>query len=734
MNYKTSFYFSDENTYNFLIGCSHIFIIFVVISLTINVTLAQSFQETAFQNNQVGMNSFVSGSKGSVYLIFGGDLYQKMNDAADDWKQITNGVLSVAVDPNNDNVLYAINTKYRIIKSLDGGKTWISLDSAPSNTIPIFLYINPKNSDEVFVGTENGLIKTSDAGFNWQFTSLKGRISQFMINSQSPSHYYALVSGIIYISSDKGDTWKKSETGLPIEIVKGKGRTATKELVKCTALIFVNWEKPFLLASTLTKGVFRSDDNGSSWNSSSIGITAGKVVNIAFVGSQRIFLVAQDSIYCSTEGTNWKYLPIKNRSQFHSQSYLLGVIGYPVHDGLLLLFSIAEPSGFTLKLVYLDPKGILIGLNYGVLPHSEVDNVWIGSMNGHPVIYAITTNSFPIDKIQTNSPAIISMSQDDGYSWEIVGDTKCGTKALIRGGVPTDMWLYGKDECFKTTDDGGKNWTNISWVKSHGPISKICLDPMNKNVWYYCDGLNECYLNRYQYDPLTKKGQAVDLKVLATDIVVAEDNNKLLFTSSGKLSTDGGWTWIDKSKALEKMVGDISSGYRRPIYLVSFRNGEIRAVISESKPTLGGNKTSISILKSSDMGSTWQVVYFFPNENLIQTEIDYYRFLGRNQLCVFPNPDNVSNFFIGTVSSSNEKGSYRSTASKVFETKDAGETWSQIYAHDLIQKNGYQDIETICGISQMISGSGRVLFVGGSRGLWKSKDEGITWELIGGVK
>ena len=103
-------------------------------------------------------------------------------------------------------------------------------------------------------------------------------------------------------------------------------------------------------------------------------------------------------------------------------------------------------------------------------------------------------------------------------------------------------------------------------------------------------------------------------KVLAPDVVVAEENNKLLFTGSGQLSTDGGWTWVDKSKALSNMVQGIREGYRKPFKLVSFHNGQILAVVGKSEPTLSGIKASVSIIKSSDIGSTWQKVYSFPNE------------------------------------------------------------------------------------------------------------------------
>ena len=734
MNCKTGLHLCNEIIYHFIFIRCRLLIVLVAVSLTTAIVLAQPSQETDFQNYQIGLNPFVSGSKGSVYLIFEGDLYRNMTDVADDWDKIAEGVIAVAADPHDDNILYSINKKFHIIKSLDYGKTWISLNSAPSNSKPGFLYINPNNSNEVFAGTEMGLIKTSDAGFTWQFTSLKGRISQLIINQRFPSHYYAVVDGTIYISSDNGETWKKSESGLPTEIVRGKGRTASKIPAMCSTLIFVNWDRPFLLAATIGKGVFRSDNEGASWKNSNVGISPEELINEAYISSQEIVLLALNSIYSSTDGTVWKNVQIKSSIQYPNG--MRGVIGYPKHEGFLLLFHFKIDSEDVLRIGYLDPKGVLIGLNYGVLSHSEIDNVWVSSMNGHAVIFAVTANLNLLDQAQQYTrPTFISVSQDGGYSWELVGNTECGEQALVRGGLPMDMWIYGNAGCVRTTNDGGLNWTNAPGVESRWSnvsMSKICLDSKNRNVWYYCVG-RELY--RYQFDQSTNQGHSVDLKVTANDVVVADDNNKQLFTDNGQLSTDGGWTWTDKSTVLTKYVTSGESLWNCEIYLLSFRNGEIRAVVCKGD-RMSANGV-VSIIKSRDLGSTWQESSTLPNEKMIHTGGYANVQLGGwvyDHLAVFSNPNNPSNFFIGTVSCSKVNYSYNATASKVFETQDAGETWHQIYAHDVVQNNGSQDIEKIRGVSQMATGAGRALFVGGSCGLWKSEDEGKTWKRVGGMQ
>ena len=132
MSCNTSLHLGYQITHYLIRSCIHLSIALVAGFLTVTITLAQPTTETAFQNNQIGMNSFVSGSNGSIYLIIGDKLYRNSTGEADTWDRIAENVLSMAVDPKDDNVVYAITTKPYInesvmIKSLDGGKTWISL-------------------------------------------------------------------------------------------------------------------------------------------------------------------------------------------------------------------------------------------------------------------------------------------------------------------------------------------------------------------------------------------------------------------------------------------------------------------------------------------------------------------------------------------------------------------------------------------------------------------------------
>lgn len=683
--------------------------------------LAQSSAKGPFQSDQIGPNSFVSSPGGEVYLIFNNQLYHNMRDEADSWEQLASGMKAVAIDPQNEKVLYGIDTQNHIEKSLDAGQKWITLNTGFPNIALLTLSVNPANTQEVFVGTASGLFKTTDAGFSWQPTPFKIAVNQIYVDPHSPSSQYLLSAGIIFVSSDSGNTWNKSDLGLPVELVRGAGRTASKVPAHISLLIFVDWQKPFLLAATYNKGVFRSDDGGASWRAAGTGLELSEPFVTTAVGRRRIVLAAPNFLYTSTDGMNWTKMAIKS-GRSTPKSYL-GLIEYPKRDGLLLHFRFAQDTGETMRIGYLDARGILVGLNYGVVPHSEVDNAWTGIMNGHPALFAVTANLYDADQVERNTrPTFAYVSTDSGYSWELMGKPECGELAASPRGTPTDIWVYGNPTCVTRTQDGGLTWDHLPGVEfrfGNASMSNLEFDPKDRNIAYYCVGVNEYYLYRYQYSSATKQGQAVDLKMVATDVLVDESNHSVLFTDSGHLSSDGGWTWTDKSSSLTSFLGGVPALSNRTFKLVSFHNGEIRAVVGQFDRM--SSDGTIKIIQSPDSGNTWQQV------GAVESRAPPYQWQWPK---VFRNGTDPSNFFVVTFTSQTRG----SNAIKLLETKDAGRTWRGIYSRAITPDDNQRDAEIIRGVAQVREGGTRRLLIGGRYGLWTSTDEGTTWKRLGGVQ
>jgi photosystem II stability/assembly factor-like uncharacterized protein len=373
---------------------------------------------------------------------------------------------------------------------------------------------------------------------------------------------------------------------------------------------------------------------------------------------------------------------------------------------------------------FLDANDVLVGRNYGVLPHSQVDNVWTSTINGKPALFAITANLFHLDQAaQWSRPTFIYVSTDNGYSWELLGKNECGDAVTKPRGVPSDMWVYGNSTCITRSQDGGVTWERLPGVEfkyANGQVLNLRLDPKNHDIAYYSAGVNERYLFRYQYHPETKQGQALDLKTIATNVLVDESHASDLFTDTAQLSTDGGWTWSSKSKLLAKACKcEIGSGYLGPVKLISLRGGEIRVLISYGGDWSNSHPGDVAIMRSQDLGDTWSTIAKFNAQGL--------------RGMPFVNSDDSMNVFIAVLATKvTPLGSYRAEKVSLLETHDGGASWKEIYSHGVT--GGIPGEGLIRGVAQVTGTEGRVLLLATSEGLLRSEDDGKTWNGLGGIR
>jgi photosystem II stability/assembly factor-like uncharacterized protein len=100
----------------------------------------------------------------------------RSDDAGDNWYKVTNdprpamkiggGDLPIAkVDPKNPDVVYSASIVTE--RSLDGGKTWMSLRGAPGGDDYQNLWINPENPNIILLVSDQGAIVSVNRGETW---------------------------------------------------------------------------------------------------------------------------------------------------------------------------------------------------------------------------------------------------------------------------------------------------------------------------------------------------------------------------------------------------------------------------------------------------------------------------------------------------------------------------------------------------------------------------------------
>ena len=173
------------------------------------------------------------------------------------------GVSGIAIDPNNSNIIYIAtgdddagdSYSVGIWKSINGGASWVPTGLNPSNSPnrTSEIYINPNNSNMLWVATSSGVYKTSNAGNNWTLTQ-SGNFRDLKVKPSNPNIIYASTSSQFYRSTNFGDSFTQISSGLPSE--------AGRLFMDVTQ---ANSNYVYLVAATTGygyQGIYRSTDSG----------------------------------------------------------------------------------------------------------------------------------------------------------------------------------------------------------------------------------------------------------------------------------------------------------------------------------------------------------------------------------------------------------------------------------------------------------------------------------------
>jgi photosystem II stability/assembly factor-like uncharacterized protein len=122
----------------------------------------------------------------------------------------------IFIDPNMPNRVYAVaTTSYR---SDDGGRTWIEIAERPTYDVGVHadqhaLWIDPNDSDHLYMGGDAGLHESFDAGITWRKIN-NFAISQFYGIGLSMHHPYRVYGGLQDNHSFVGPNETRRWTGI----------------------------------------------------------------------------------------------------------------------------------------------------------------------------------------------------------------------------------------------------------------------------------------------------------------------------------------------------------------------------------------------------------------------------------------------------------------------------------------------------------------------------------------
>ncbi len=490
----------------------------------------------------------------------------------------------IAIDPNDSQVLYAVQSSIVtpgsgvLFRSTNGGAQWSGLDAG---TAGLALAIDPNDSGTVYVGASLGLSVTHDS-----FTSatappeLFGRqITEIRIDPVNTDTVYAATRlAFTFRSTDRGATWETISTGMPFSE---------------SSAFAVDPNTPSTVYTGFNGGgVYRSTDRGDNWQISSDGMFGTDIRALAVdpIDSSNILAGGFGAGIFRTEdgGDLWE----------------------EAREGLLTV----QPR--SLAFAPQNPQTVYAG---GVNPFAQADGSLFRSTNGGRnwvslatglSFFSIAVDPLSADIFYIGTTSGILRSTDGGLNFVARNDVEDQPNNALQFWTITDLAIDPSNrnviyaigntpdfitgftffQFFKSTN-AGENWrpTGLTFT----PLTAIAVDPTDTRRIYLGSqtGIfrNQDGVENDGFEPIST-GLPGDGAVSVTSLAVDGQDNAAVYaaTSAGVYkSTDRGGSWTLADTGLELTLARI------------IRDDPMSAGVLYTGTSSGG------VLKTVDAGATW---------------------------------------------------------------------------------------------------------------------------------
>ncbi len=110
----------------------------------------------------------------------------------------------IRVDPSNDKTIYVAGLP--VAKSLDGGKTFATLDESgghadPGHVDQHAVWIDPRNPKHILIGNDGGLNVTWDQGKSWDYVNTMATALAYVVTADMRRPYY------VYVGLQDNGSW-----------------------------------------------------------------------------------------------------------------------------------------------------------------------------------------------------------------------------------------------------------------------------------------------------------------------------------------------------------------------------------------------------------------------------------------------------------------------------------------------------------------------------------------------
>ncbi len=227
----------------------------------------------------------------------------RSTDAGATWERLTREFTSlsstathVVIHPKNSATIVYATDAGTIARTTNGGDTWSITKREDEAWRVLALLTDPNNPENLFAGTESGLVRSSDFGSSWMKVSLgvPGIPTSLALGGPpGQTRLFAFGAGLgVLFSADMGETWTHADADLG-------GATVT--------LVTTDPDGNDVYAAS-GRALLRYDRASGIWTTATSGLSGGSVTSVSFDSDNPSILFATtggSAFMSANRGSEW---------------------------------------------------------------------------------------------------------------------------------------------------------------------------------------------------------------------------------------------------------------------------------------------------------------------------------------------------------------------------------------------------------------------------------------------
>jgi photosystem II stability/assembly factor-like uncharacterized protein len=492
----------------------------------------------------------------------------KSTDGGQTWSSINNGLLddsdimAISIDPLDPNHIIA-SACSGIYESKTAGKSWRKVQGIPSQSrrtrailqhpsMPGVVFagttegfwrsdrggdpdswmvttsrrleinsiaLHPSRPDMIFISTNNyGVMVSNDCGKSFVPTNggFSSRLTNFILaDRETPNRIYASTintatgGGFLFVSNDKGETWRPSMRSMPPRLI--------------TYAILQDTRDANVIYLGTNLGIYRSLDRGVSWgpvwaptdpeaektkSAKSTSIRKGIKASarpVPLVDRETVLKVQEALLrggyHLATPDGKFGAATLAGVKKFQADRHLpvsgkldpltLSALGVSSESGDSELVKLILADAVSALVHTVDPEtqrpGFLAGTNSGLYRSFDPSKGWERLNFGSGIDLRTTAISTSLRQPNTiwvgTASSGVLITRDRGVTWQQVSGVPADVpiNTIVQDPQRPEFVYVGSKEAFYRSRDGGATWNRRGGNLPFGDITSILVNPRNSD-------------------------------------------------------------------------------------------------------------------------------------------------------------------------------------------------------------------------------------------------------------